>query len=283
MRSESLRRVVLAGGALLVLLVVVALATRGNLGGSEGGPGPGSGFVDYVFTVFLAVFVLLIPLSIWMYWQQRAALVFEAGQRRGRRHGNVLTVVFLVALAGWIQYLRTHHRGPFGSRNEAPKPNIPQVGKLGKDGGAEPLFHWWLFALIVALAATGLVAALVVARRRKRSGPPGAQSLGQAVSVALDEALDDLRAGDPRAAVIAAYGRLELVLGFHGLPREPYEAPFEWLSRILVGLHASAGSAERLAALFERARFSRHTIDEAMREEAIAALVDVRDELRATT
>jgi hypothetical protein len=74
---------------------------------------------------------------------------------------------------------------------------------------------------------------------------------------------------------------METVLGYHGLPRESHEAPFEWLHRILVSLHASALSVERLTELFERARFSRHTIDENMREDAIHALTDVRDELRA--
>jgi len=39
------------------------------------------------------------------------------------------------------------------------------------------------------------------------------------------------------------------------------------------------GRAHRLTDLFERAKFSRHTIDQAMREEAVAALRAVRSDL----
>lgn len=281
MRSDSVRRAVLAGTGLLVLLVVVALATRGNLGGSHGGPGPGQGFVDYAFTAFLAVFLLMIPLAAYLYWQQRAELVYETSTRRRRSFANLLTLASLLVLAGWIEYLRTHHRGPFATHLRPPQAHIPGSKRFGRDGGAEPAFHWWLFVLTIAVFLGGAAAVFLAARRGRRRGAREAESAGEAVSLALDEALDDLREGDARRAVIAAYARLELILRHHGLAREPHEAPFEWLSRILVGLRASAASAERLAGLFERARFSRHTIDETMREDAIGALSSVRDELRA--
>ena len=41
-----------------------------------------------------------------------------------------------------------------------------------------------------------------------------------------------------------------------------------------------AGAVERLTALFTRAKFSQHDVDTAMKEEAIGALEQVRDELR---
>jgi hypothetical protein len=40
---------------------------------------------------------------------------------------------------------------------------------------------------------------------------------------------------------------------------------------------------ERLTELFERARFSPHAIDGAMKNEAISALESLRDDLRSTT
>ena len=46
-------------------------------------------------------------------------------------------------------------------------------------------------------------------------------------------------------------------------------------------LRASAASVTRLTDLFEWAKFSRHDVDHGMKDEAIAALVAVRDELRA--
>jgi hypothetical protein len=79
--------------------------------------------------------------------------------------------------------------------------------------------------------------------------------------------------------VIAAYARMERALAAHGLPREPSEAPHEYLARVLAELDASAGSVRHLTVLFERAKFSPHLIDLAMKEEAIEALVRLRDEL----
>jgi len=282
MRSDTQRRAVLVGACLLVLLVVVSLATRGNLGGSRGGQGPGPGFTDYVFTVFLVVFLLMIPIAMWLWWMQRSEIVYEATQsRKQRRWANLVTGLVLFAIALWIQYLRTH-KGLFGKHDSIKvPPTSAQNGSKGPSGGREPVFEWWLAALILGVVLAGVVTGIVLYRRSKRRKRLAETTAAEAVSDALDEALDDLREGDPREAVIRAYGRMETVLGLHGLPREPHEAPFEWLSRILVSLHASALSVERLAELFERARFSRHVIDEDMREDAIVALTSVRDELRA--
>jgi hypothetical protein len=97
----------------------------------------------------------------------------------------------------------------------------------------------------------------------------------------VEGTLDDLRReADPRRAVIAAYAQMETALARHGLPRERSEAPFEYLARMLRELRVRAASALALTELFERARFSDHVIDAAMKNEAIDALVAVRDDLR---
>ena len=98
----------------------------------------------------------------------------------------------------------------------------------------------------------------------------------------LDETLDDLYANkDPRAAIIAAYARMEQLFASSGLPRRPHEAPLEYLGRALGELRASGAALGRLTGLFQRAKFSSHDVDESMRTEAIEALTQVRDELRA--
>lgn len=64
---------------------------------------------------------------------------------------------------------------------------------------------------------------------------------------------------DPRRAVIAAGARLEGVLGAHGLPRLPAEAPFEYTARAFAELRefgVTEPTLDRLARLFEWARFS---------------------------
>jgi hypothetical protein len=103
------------------------------------------------------------------------------------------------------------------------------------------------------------------------------------LSVALSEAIDDLRnEPDPRRAVIAAYARMERVLARHGLARDPAEAPFEYLARILSRLDVRAGATQELTELYERAKFSPHPIDDLMKERAINALVSIREDLQET-
>ena len=99
----------------------------------------------------------------------------------------------------------------------------------------------------------------------------------------LDDSLDDLRSErDPRRAVVATYARMERTLAGAGFPRSVAEAPLEYLGRVLRDLlHTSAEAVSKLTALFERAKFSHHEIDGGMKDEAIDALVAVRDELRA--
>ena len=64
------------------------------------------------------------------------------------------------------------------------------------------------------------------------------------------------------------------------MPRRPHEAPLEYLVRVLVDLHASADSVSRLTDLFERAKFSHHTIGGELKADAVDALETIRDELR---
>lgn len=75
----------------------------------------------------------------------------------------------------------------------------------------------------------------------------------------------------------------ERSLSAYGLPRRPWEAPLEYLGRVLSELTGTGTAARRLTGLFERAKFSEHSIDAAMKDDAIAAVVAVRDELRALT
>ncbi|HSR22823.1 MAG TPA: DUF4129 domain-containing protein, partial [Candidatus Eisenbacteria bacterium] len=110
-----------------------------------------------------------------------------------------------------------------------------------------------------------------------RPGVPLARRL-QAV---LDDAIEDVLAeADPRRAVIAAWARLERVLARSGLPRWDSEAPFEYAARAGAALEVEASWLERLADLFEWARFSTHEVTPAMRDEALDRLVAVRDGLR---
>jgi hypothetical protein len=52
------------------------------------------------------------------------------------------------------------------------------------------------------------------------------------------------------------------------------------LRRILLGLTSRGDSVSRLTSLFEQAKFSRHPIDSMMKQDAIGALREIRDDLQ---
>jgi hypothetical protein len=99
---------------------------------------------------------------------------------------------------------------------------------------------------------------------------------------AIETSIDDLRSErDARRAVIAAYAAMERTLARHGLARHRSEAPVEYLGKILRGLRVRESAVVTLTRLFEYAKFSRHPIDDEMKEEAIDALIAIRDDLQS--
>lgn len=161
-----------------------------------------------------------------------------------------------------------------------PLPTFPPV--VGGSGSGPPLVvHWWIFGGLALLGLAVLVVVLVVRRRRRRQTPSApAQPEREELRAAIDASLEELgEDGDPRRAVINAYAGMERVLSEHGLPRRPHETPLEYLGRWTAVLHVGRAAAEALAALYERARFSLHLMDEEMRQDAVAALGALRREL----
>jgi hypothetical protein len=281
------RRLVPLGLLVAALLGVVAVATHQHPLGT-GGPARGASqrFVDYVYTSFYVLLIACTLLTIWLFVANQSGV---PGQTRPRRH-PLATLAFIVmcGLIGWglassgferrlralEQRLHLAQRrqnqiqpgGPRGKRNATPRP---------------AQLRWDEVAIALALLAALGVVALGV--RRRRGDSPSLQRASQAaVSAALDESLDDLRSEpDLRKAIIAAYARMERALGLVGMPRRPAEAPLEYVERALGELETSAGAIRRLTDLFEWAKFSHHEPEPSMRDEAIDALVAVRDELRA--
>ncbi len=128
--------------------------------------------------------------------------------------------------------------------------------------------------------AGGLLVVLLRRRHRREIRAEGVSPERGELRAVFDASL--LRLDEdrpPREAVIHAYASMEEVLARHGLMRRPSEAPFEYLARWTNALHVGRTAAEALTYLYERARFSLHLIDEEMKQEAIAALTTLRDEL----
>jgi Domain of unknown function (DUF4129) len=118
---------------------------------------------------------------------------------------------------------------------------------------------------------------VVRSRRRDRTEPDSPRAT--VAAGARDAMAAAAIPADPRAAVLAAYARMEAVLDRVGLGRRASEAPREYLLRLDAVLGGGRAPAARLTGLFERARFSTHPIGEDVRRDALGALDELRSEL----
>jgi Domain of unknown function (DUF4129) len=213
-----------------------------------------------------------------------------------------------IALAGVLGYLRLRVRrpgehGPFSIRVPIRVRQVLGVALVvvalligaAVVAGAILGFHrvsrsgWsfqlptWVLPLVLSALVGGVVVLLFMLRARRRSvvSVDGDVEKVDAVRVAVDASLRDLRDGeDPRGAVIAAYRRMEQALSAAGLPRRPAETAREYVVHALTSLELRAEPPRALTTLFERARFSVRPIDVAMRDQAIDALVAMQHELK---
>ena len=147
-------------------------------------------------------------------------------------------------------------------------------------GSNEATWLGLLFAILIVVVFLGWLFWPAPQRRRtavRRAPPPP-----NPVVAAVEESLETLREiPDPRRAIIAAYASMEGSMFRAGLPRRLSEAPVEYVTRILAALVGLSIDLTRLTQLFELAKFSNHEIDEPMRTEAIGALSNIREQLRA--
>jgi hypothetical protein len=266
----------IAVAALLLagLLVVVALASRGQLG-ADAGAGSArlalpSGAYAYVYAALLVFGVIAIPFLFFVY-------VNEVPYSKARRR---LAPFVVVAFAGvgllvatrWGAELRTAlDQLQFWRGAEDP---------AGYGAAVRPPEGEWLPMLVVS-SAVGAGAVGFLAWRRLRHGRLRPFSLAETLSDVLDDTLDDVRRErDARRAIILAYVRMERALERSGVPRHEAEAPLEYVARVLLELDVTGAPVRALADLFEQARFSHHPADEAMKDRAIEALETIRAELQ---
>ncbi|HET7854862.1 MAG TPA: DUF4129 domain-containing protein [Gaiellaceae bacterium] len=278
--SERLRAVLAVAGV-SALVALVAVASRGNaprLGEDAPVSRPPALIADYLATLALLIVPLGAVVIVWAMLQRRMT-----PQKKGTGRSPAASLVLFALLVG-LAFLAVRHL----SEGEGPRlPTTPTqtatTGTKGKGAQREPAPRkaqfQWLAALVVGSIALAFGGALAYGAMRRR-GMLASGLTERAVADVLEESLDDLRdEPDPRKAVIRTYARMERVFRAHGLPRKPFEAPLEYLERMLGAVEASAYSVRRLTQLFERARFSEHEVDGGMRDEAIEALVALREEL----
>jgi hypothetical protein len=272
--------------ALLVLLALVAFSSHTGFGHtSDAKPTPG--YVSWAMSVFLILFILMIPVAAWAYSVQMREFKLQNRTQRTFKQRMLRTlgiVVLILVILGGRQILKQH--------GYLPKFDPPWLHRNGKGTGGlagadknhyDPTFQWpvlWVF-LAVALVAGGYL----WWQWRKRAGnvllTDAAPTIEEDVAATITDAIDDLEAEpDARRAVIAAYARMERTLARHGLQRLPSETALEYLRRILLGLTSRDDAVTKLTSLFERAKFSTHEIDSSMKSDAISALRTIRDDLQ---
>ena len=276
------------GVALPVLLVlglvaVVAVASKGSTSrGSNTTRPPAEALLDMFFTLGLVAVVAGGVLFVYGL-TQRKAIAREVAT--GKYRNSMLGWVVLAAVYAAIWYFRptslSFRKSDPGIEDSLPRPQTSEPGSQQQpDSTYHPSVSWLALALVAALLVAG-IALYVSSRRQGRRRPLSQLELAEQLAFALDEGVDDLRAeADPRRAIIAAYARLERVLAAGGVPRRPAETTQEYVPRVLGALALDPWAIERLTSLFTQAKFSLHEVDAGMKEDAIQALEQVRDELR---
>lgn len=275
--------ILLAVAGVLVVTGLVAVAS------SEDVPAgttrrPGDRMLDLLYSFGIVTVALALIGGAILY-----ALAWQIRLRHGRSEGPasplrafVILVLVLLPLVG-LAYLRRGNLG-FADAEVGGGARVPDATETATPpAGYEPEFATGPVLIAAAAALAALLAVWMAHRSRRRALRPRAKT---PVPPSLDEVLadtvDDLRSEpDPRRAVIAAYARLERALAAAGHPRARSDAPGEYLGRVLREAEVSPAAVARLTTLFAQAKFSQHQVGEEMRIEAIDALEEVREGLRA--
>jgi len=279
------RRLILLGLVVTGLLAVVAVAAHGKPLGSGSGSSGGLplSFWSWVFTT-LAIFELVLFVV-----GATAVLLFRRGSKKpeARKNRTVRSLVILLTGIALLVFVLRHidlHHLLHARESNPPSSTNPGVLGHGKPAAnsAHVQFRWEELVVVLGLLV-GLGILAIATRTRLGAGGGERRAAPEVLAAALDESLDDIRADpDLRRAIIAAYARMEIALAAAGLPRQPAEAPFEYVERALLSLDTSAAAVHTLTDLFVWARFSQHEPEPSMRDDAVEALVAVRDELRAS-
>ncbi len=288
-RTRLENRAPLLALGVILLVFLVALGSSRSLAHVSGPADLEKAKIVVGDVIFLLVGVLVIPAVLFVIWQSIGELRDEAvPSAEKKREWRAVKQILVIALVGGALAALALTRDPNNTKPSRP-PSSPggHVTKVKPDEAplrlAENLLPWVLSGVIVCL----LLLLVVVLLQRRRGAAieeepedeleSSRRELSELVGISIAEIE---READPRRAVIRAYAGMESTLSRHGLGRRPFEAPGEYLSRAFAALRLSRRPGERLTQLFEQARFSTHAIGPEMKSEAIAALSELRGELR---
>ncbi len=147
-------------------------------------------------------------------------------------------------------------------------------------GGTSAVAVGLVAGICIVAAAAALVVFLRLRQRRRTrlshgsSGSPYAAALANTVALSID---DLRRERDPRKAIVAAYARMELAFASLGLPRAVGQTSAEYMRRVLSQAAAPPAPVVELTELFQEAKFSQHRLTSRDRDDALQALVAIRE------
>ncbi|BBZ30999.1 hypothetical protein MMAD_52940 [Mycolicibacterium madagascariense] len=304
----------------VALLVVATVALRGYVPGAEPPQRtqPGQHPVALAVVVVLLVgAVAVIAVAVIARLRHRTSApprpagasdwLREAGG--GRPTWRVALIAFALIL-GWLLLTMllgklaggpsSPSSGPVPAAPTATSPASPPAAPPPPAPQAEPshanLLGYFFGATVVFLGVIVVGTVVGSSRRRRTQGSPlgapaddaaprvetGSESLVRAAEVGLAEVEDPSR--EPRKAIIACYAAMERQLALlpDAAPRD-FDTASEVLARAVEHQALAPDSATQLVELFDEARFSPHVMNEGHRDEAVAVLTQVLDELRSRT
>jgi hypothetical protein len=186
----------------------------------------------------------------------------------------------------------TNASNPLDESAEPSLEVVPPTAHAPPRVNIPPGLGWVLGGLCAAivLAMLGVLIWLLVGERigqrqdemMEPESPPTDEETERTVRAAVDAGLAELddADADPRRAVIACWVRLEAAAAAAGTERSPGDTSTELVSRLLTRHYVSGAVLSALAEVYREARFARHEVDQATREQARTALRQLRDELR---
>lgn len=271
-RSTGAPRDLAATGALLVLgigsLVAAGLA-RARPGRSQSAPTTldVSGLLivldRVVLTAGIVLAVGIAGVLVWAVWKGEAP---HADTRMLDMLRQVVRFVFLIYIVTVLAAFVLPRLMAASGTGLGEEP-LPVEQLESGDGDAT---SWWPLAGVVAASVASLTALWFLRERatdttRGEVGDDAAEVLSHAVT-RLDEGdvVDDV--------VIASYQRMEQIFTGRGLGRWVAEAPAEYLARVMASVDVDPAAPERLAALYERARFGAVPVGASGRADAREAL-----------
>lgn len=292
-RGLAVKRAALLSLGVLALVFLVALGSSRSLG-HIGGPGDLSHAQEVTGSVIVVLIAVLVALGtlyvIWQLLREYADEDHDQGERLPTWRRLLAQLIAILTMAAVVFVLALVSKGrarsrpqPSGQRQSGTVPHAK--GRSASEQTAASLAPWIIGGVLVVIVLL-MIAVLIL--RRRRYGDLESELPGDELGVrrselreAIEDSLEEIeREPDSRKAVIRAYAGMERTLAERGLGRRRHEAPVEYLTRAFAAIQMSKGAGERLTRLFERARFSEHEIGLETKREAIAALTEVRDELR---